>query len=153
MNSIKTFLLDDHRHCDDLFADVEKALALPDWGRAASAFASLNSAMEQHFMAEETILFPAFEAKTGMSRGPTEVMRVEHVQMRALLAAAGQSLRDKDAEDYAGNTETLLIMMQQHNMKEEHVLYPMCDDHLADQSDTLLHSMGQTLSQAVGYRA
>ena len=145
MNSIKTFLLDDHRHCDDLFADVEKAVALPDWGRAASAFASLNSAMEQHFMAEETILFPAFEAKTGMSRGPTEVMRVEHVQMRALLAAAGQSLRDKDAEDYAGNTETLLIMMQQHNMKEENILYPMCDRALGAQVEQLAAELSTRL--------
>ncbi len=153
MTTIKTFLLDDHRHCDDLFAAVEQALARLDWERAATAFASLHSAMEQHFVAEETILFPAFEAKTGMSRGPTEVMRVEHAQMRELLAAAQQSLQARDADDYAGNAETLLIMMQQHNMKEEHVLYPMCDDHLADQSGALLQRMGNQLKQAVGYHA
>ena len=153
MNSIKTFLLDDHRHCDDLFAAVEQAVAAADWARAASAFASLHSAMEQHFVAEEAILFPAFEQKTGMSRGPTEVMRVEHDQMRELLNAALQALQAADADDYAGNAETLLIMMQQHNMKEEHVLYPMCDEHLADQMDALLQGMGRQLSQAVGYRA
>ena len=153
MTSITTFMLDDHRHCDDLFAAVEQAVTKQDWGRAASAFASLHSAMEQHFVAEEAILFPAFEAKTGMARGPTEVMRGEHTQMRELLSAALQSLEDKDADDYAGNAETLLIMMQQHNMKEEHVLYPMCDDHLADQCSTLLQSMGSQISQAVGYRA
>ncbi len=152
MNDITTYLLDDHRHCDDLFAAVEQAVTALDWPRAGTAFANLHSAMEQHFVAEEAILFPAFEAKTGMTRGPTEVMRVEHDQMRELLSAALQSLQDKDADDYAGNAETLLIMMQQHNMKEEHVLYPMCDDHLAEQSSALLHSMGQTLSQAVGYR-
>jgi hypothetical protein len=37
-----------------------------------------------------------------------------------------------------GNAETLLIMMQQHNVKEENVLYPMCDQHLADQLENLL---------------
>ncbi len=153
MNSIKTFLLDDHRHCDDLFAAVEQAVAAADWARATSAFAALHSAMEQHFVAEEVILFPAFEAKTGMSRGPTEVMRVEHDQMRELLTAAAQALQARDADDYAGNAETLLIMMQQHNMKEEHVLYPMCDEHLADQSGALLQSMGAQLKQTVGYRA
>ena len=109
--------------------------------------------MEQHFVAEEAILFPAFEAKTGMTRGPTEVMRVEHAQMRELLSAALQSLHDKDSDDYAGNAETLLIMVQQHNMKEEHVLYPMCDEHLKDQADALLRSIGQTLQQAHGYHA
>jgi iron-sulfur cluster repair protein YtfE (RIC family) len=51
----------------------------------------------------------------------------------------------KDADDYAGNTETLLIMMQQHNMKEEHVLYPMCDQHLADLADVLLPKLRQQL--------
>ena len=153
MNNITTFLLDDHRHCDDLFAAVEQAVTATDWARAATAFASLHSAMEQHFSAEESILFPAFEAKTGMTRGPTEVMRVEHGQMRELLGAALQSLQDKDADDYAGNAETLLIMMQQHNMKEEHVLYPMCDEHLAEQCGALLQSIGSQLSQAVGHRA
>ena len=70
--------------------------------------------------------------------GPTQVMRVEHEQMRELLSAAQSALSAQDADDYAGNAETLLIMMQQHNMKEENVLYPLCDDHLVDQVDVLL---------------
>jgi tRNA 2-thiouridine synthesizing protein A len=48
------------------------------------------------------------------------------------------ALDARDGDDYAGNAETLLIMMQQHNVKEENVLYPMCDQHLADQLDALL---------------
>lgn len=73
-----------------------------------------------------------------MYRGPTQVMRGEHVQMRQLLAAAETALAKRDADDYMGNAETLLIMMQQHNVKEENVLYPMCDQHLADQLENLL---------------
>lgn len=84
------------------------------------------------------MLFPAFEQKTGMTMGPTQVMRGEHVQMRELMDAASASLAAKDANDYSGNAETLLVMMQQHNMKEENMLYPMCDQHLMDQVDTLL---------------
>ena len=33
--------------------------------------------------------------------------------------------------------ESLLIMMQQHNMKEENVLYPMCDQHLVGEPAVL----------------
>ncbi|TRZ68118.1 MAG: hemerythrin domain-containing protein, partial [Rhodocyclaceae bacterium] len=33
--------------------------------------------------------------------------------------------------------ETLLILMQQHNMKEENILYPMCDQALAAQVEQL----------------
>jgi iron-sulfur cluster repair protein YtfE (RIC family) len=29
------------------------------------------------------------------------------------------------------------VLMQQHNMKEENILYPMCDRGLAAQSDAL----------------
>ncbi len=41
-------------------------------------------------------------------------------------------------DDYLGYAETLLIMMQQHNLKEENVLYPMCDQHLSSRSTELL---------------
>ena len=57
----------------------------------------------RHFDAEEAILFPAFEAHTGMSMGPTRVMRNEHDQMRELLDAAKKALDERDAEDYSGS--------------------------------------------------
>jgi iron-sulfur cluster repair protein YtfE (RIC family) len=146
MSSIKDFMVGDHHRCDDLFADAEQAVAAQAWDRASAAFGSFQAAMQQHFAAEEDVLFPAFELKSGMTMGPTQVMRVEHAQMRELMAAAQESLLVKDADDYAGNAETLLIMMQQHNMKEEHVLYPMCDEQLKDQMATLLVQLQQALS-------
>jgi iron-sulfur cluster repair protein YtfE (RIC family) len=39
-------------------------------------------------------------------------------------------LQSQDAEAYLGHSETLLLLMRQHNMKEEQVLYPMCEQHL-----------------------
>lgn len=138
MTSIKNCMTHDHRRCDDIFAEVEQAVAAQEWDRASAVFKTFANAMRQHFAAEEDLLFPAFELKSGMTMGPTQVMREEHEQMRELIAAAQEALSSKDADDYSGNAETLLIMMQQHNMKEENVLYPMCDDHLLDQVDALL---------------
>jgi iron-sulfur cluster repair protein YtfE (RIC family) len=46
----------------------------------------------------------------------------------------------------AGNAETLLIMMQQHNVKEENVLYPMCDQHLTAQVPTLLPALQREIA-------
>lgn len=138
MTNIKSFMTDDHRRCDDIFSDVEQAIAAQEWERATADFNSFFESVEQHFAAEEGLLFPAFEAKSGMTMGPTQVMRDEHVQMRELMSAAREALAAKDADDYSGNAETLLIMMQQHNMKEENVLYPMCDEHLAGQMSTFL---------------
>lgn len=138
MNNIRDFMAGDHRRCDDVFVDVEQARNAGEWDRATAAYTQFQNAVLQHFAAEESLLFPAFEQKTGMTMGPTQVMRGEHVQMRELMDAASASLAAKDANDYSGNAETLLVMMQQHNMKEENMLYPMCDQHLMDQVDTLL---------------
>ena len=138
MTSIRDFMTDDHRRCDDVFAEVEQAVGAGDWALAGETFSRFSNSVLQHFSTEESLLFPAFEQKTGMTMGPTQVMRSEHVQMRELMAAATDALAAKDADDYAGHAETLLIMMQQHNMKEENILYPMCDQHLADEAAELL---------------
>jgi len=37
-------------------------------------------------------------------------------------------------------------MTQQHNMKEENVLYPMCDEHLSTQSSGLVSQMRDGIS-------
>jgi iron-sulfur cluster repair protein YtfE (RIC family) len=150
VDSIRDLLSADHRQCDALFVAVEHSLAAAAWGEADAAYARLRAAMRLHFDAEEAVLFPAFEAHTGMRMGPTQVMRNEHAQMSELLDAAGAALEQRDAEEYAGNAETLLIMMQQHNMKEENVLYPMSDQHLASQLGALLP---QLQSRIAGDRA
>lgn len=141
MESIGDLMAADHRQCDGCFVAVERSLARAAWDDAKAEFGQFEEAMHHHFDAEEAILFPAFEARTGMTMGPTQVMRGEHGQMRELLAAAKDALDARDEDDYSGIAETLLIMMQQHNMKEENVLYPMCDQHLAAQLGKLLDEL------------
>lgn len=145
MQNIKEFMAGDHRQCDDFFVAVETAIAGEAWDVATAAFAKFQDAMLRHFSAEESLLFPAFEQRTGMYMGPTQVMRGEHVQLRELMLAAGEALLAQDADAYLGDAETLLIMMQQHNMKEENVLYPMCDQQLLDQIDTLLPALREAV--------
>lgn len=145
MDQLHHFMTHDHRRCDALFVAAEQAVADGAWVQAYAVFVQFQHAMLQHFLAEESSLFPAFEEKTGMSTGPTQVMLREHVQMRELMEEARASLLAKDADDYSGTAETLLIMMQQHNMKEENVLYPMCDQMLSDQVATLLPQLQQQL--------
>ncbi|NJD25278.1 MAG: hemerythrin domain-containing protein [Betaproteobacteria bacterium] len=138
MTTIRAFMTDDHRHCDDLFADAEQAAGKGQLDVARAEFGHFRQAVLAHFAAEESTLFPAFEARTGMAMGPTRVMRMEHEQIRALLADAVDALAAADSEEFLGIAETLLIMMQQHNMKEENILYPMCDEHLADVAGEVL---------------
>ena len=145
MNTIRELMSHDHRKCDDWFVAVERSMSKADWVEAEAEFGRFREAMLDHFSVEEKVLFPAFEERTGMRMGPTQVMRSEHEQMRQLIEAAAAAISGRDAEDYSGCAETLLIMMQQHNMKEENVLYPMCDQHLSDQSVSLLQTISDGL--------
>lgn len=147
MTTIRTFMTEDHRHCDDLFADAEQAIGQNNLEAALAAFEHFHAAILAHFDTEEKTLFPTFEAKTGMTMGPTQVMRMEHAQMRSLMDDAVDALKAGNTDDYLGQAETLLIMMQQHNVKEEHVLYPMCDQHLGDQVATLLPQLQASIQR------
>ena len=134
-----------HRHCDDLFVAAEESVQRGDWTAAAPAFERFLGQMNAHFEAEEGLLFPAFEAATGMSAGPTQMMRHEHEQMRSLLSQLAAACAAHDGEAYAGVAETLLMLMQQHNMKEENMLYPMCDQALGAEAERVAAEMGALL--------
>ncbi|MCU0842505.1 MAG: hemerythrin domain-containing protein [Thiobacillaceae bacterium] len=141
MSTISQYLTEDHEHCDALFAEAENAVARGDWTTAASGFRRFEDDTLRHFEREEEILFPTFESRTGMTGGPTFVMRQEHGQMREVLAAMSGALERHDSGAYLGQSETLLMLMRQHNLKEEQILYPMCDRALADQADALVDRM------------
>lgn len=148
MTDITGLMSEDHRACDQLFADAENAAAKQDWRAASEAFERFVTAIEEHFGAEEETLFPRFEAATGMTSGPTAMMRIEHIEMREQMAAMRDAIARQDAEDYAGESETLLILMQQHNMKEENILYPMCDARIDNAQETA-QALGTRLTGAL----
>jgi hemerythrin-like domain-containing protein len=141
MTSISDAMTRDHRACDERFAAAEGAVADGDWARAANELASFRTAMEHHFTVEEETLFPAFERHTGMTAGPTEVMRTEHAEMRDLFERLGAAASAHDADDFLGLAETLNLLMQQHNMKEEQVLYALMDEKLGGEADSLLAAL------------
>lgn len=141
MSTISQFMEDDHRHCDELFAAVENLVAAGEWQAAASAYEKFHTAMEHHLAMEEQELFPAFELASGSTMGPTQVMRMEHRQMRDLFEAMRAAIEARETEEYLGAGETLLILMQQHNMKEENILYPMTERALPDEGEAVLQRM------------
>jgi iron-sulfur cluster repair protein YtfE (RIC family) len=136
MSGITSALQHHHKLCDDDFAAAEDSPPARATGRPARR-PTANSATEllAHFGVEEEVLFPGLRERTGMTGGPTQVMRGEHVQMRDLLRQMDEALAQKNADGFGGAAETLLIMMQQHNMKEENILYPMIDQALGQDGD------------------
>lgn len=136
------FLTEDHKRCDDLFAEAEQAALAGNVRRAASLFVLYRTGMLRHLRMEEDVLFPALDARMGFhGQGPTAVMREEHTQIRSMLTQMGESLAAEDAGGFADACETVLILMEQHNMKEEEVLYPMMDGVLGADADDLLQQL------------
>jgi len=125
--TLTQIMTDHHQHCDDLFAEVETQVHHGAWPAAESAYQRLAEGIEWHFQAEENRLFPSLEEATGFTDGPTAVMREEHAQLRELMDTCREALAGRDASGYASHAETLLILLQQHNAKEENILYPMCE--------------------------
>jgi hemerythrin-like domain-containing protein len=137
MSIIQT-MTTDHRLCDDLFAKAEALVSQGDWGAAGPAFTAFRNRTDNHFVQEETVLFPAFEAKTGHTMGPTQMMRSEHSQMRQLFDDMATALGQQDNDLYLGTAETLMMIMQQHNVKEEQMLYPMTEQVLGEDAAAVL---------------
>lgn len=138
---ILEFLRDDHRKCDAAFAETESAVAKGDLTEASAAFERFNSETLHHFTMEEAVLFPAFEQRSGMQGGPTHVMRMEHQQVRGLLERMRMALDSGDANGFLGMAESMMILLQQHNMKEEQMLYPACDNTLQGDASLVVDEM------------
>lgn len=143
MHTVTEKMTREHRSCDDLFASAEAAVAAGDPDAARRGLERFVTDMERHFQREEQVLFPAFEARTGQSQGPTMVMRGEHEQMRQLFRELQQSLARGDGERFLGLSETLLMLMQQHNAKEEQMLYPMSDQVLGGEVEAVIGRMDE----------
>ena len=131
-------LTEDHRRCDRLLALVEGAADSGDWEAIGQEAARFRDATLGHFNFEEAVLFPALEAQAPMAAGPTGVMRMEHTQMRRMLDELASAVTVRSADDCLGLLETLHLIAQQHNAKEEGILYPMADRALAAEAAGLL---------------
>ena len=141
MASISAYLEDQHKQCDSYFYAAEEAVSAGNWDEAGKKLSSFITGIERHFDNEEQVLFPDFEHVSGQTMGPTQVMRLEHDQMRELFDSLRQALLHKDMEQFLGDTETLMVLMQQHNAKEEQILYPLSDQVLMGQREDVIERM------------
>ena len=138
--SLTDFFTHDHRACDAAWTELENT-SPDDEQLLQQRWQRFSLLMERHMDWEERVLFPAFERKTGMNGGPTQVMRAEHEQMRALLRQMAGRAAVGELDELLDQGDTLLMLIQQHNIKEESVLYPMAEGVLAEQWSALAQQM------------
>lgn len=125
MDGIARFMEDDHDRLDGLFERFKKG-----GDDAASSFAEFASGLRRHIGWEEELLFPPFEALTGMADcGPTAVMREEHRMIKQVLGEMEGRLPGSP-EKARALAPQLLGVLGDHNIKEEQILYPWLDSSL-----------------------
>ncbi|HKB15726.1 MAG TPA: hemerythrin domain-containing protein [Planctomycetota bacterium] len=138
--TITDFFQRDHREIDALYHGALERAREGAAGPALSTFEEYDRSLERHIRWEEDLVFPAFEEASGLrGGGPTEVMRAEHREIRALkqrLRAQIAALRgpaDRTAPLWE-TARSLERVLREHNAKEESVLYLACDQTLPRES-------------------
>ena len=148
--SLAAFFLQDHRNCDTCWAAVEASADGGDAAATNAAWLKFDKTMRTHLQMEEDVLFPAFEAATGMTAGPTQVMRMEHQQMRGVLDQMAAALAAGDLQELLDQGDTLHLLIQQHNMKEEGILYPTAERSLGDGWERIRAALAPYLAERQG---
>jgi len=146
MAGIHEYMSRHHELCDDIFGRARKAAAADDWMAAGNDCKAFLHQIERHIDAEENLLFPAFEDKSGMTGGPTHVMRMEHAQLRDLFGEMLAAIEAREAEGYLRNADLVAALLREHNLKEENILYPMLDNLLGTDGAGLLAQVEDMLA-------
>lgn len=143
---VDEYLTCDHRRLDRLMEESKVSLRASDLAEAARRFEEFACGLNRHIDAEENILFPVFEEKTGMTGGgPTYVMRMEHVQIRKAMSDAAAALAAGDAAGYATAAAAIESVLVAHNSKEEQILYPMIDRIAGEEGGAALAAQVQAM--------
>ena len=144
MSTIGNYLEQDHQSCDARYDTAEALVNQGDWDGAGVEFAIFRRQLEGHLAMEEQVMFPALEQAMGSANGPTAVMRSEHSHMRAILQDMHVAISQLEQDDFFDHADTLRMLMRQHNLKEEGILYPMADRLLEDaQAAAVLTAMAE----------
>lgn len=142
--TVAEFLTQDHRTCDEDLVKAEREFSDGDLQSGTESFRKFRDAVLHHFRMEEEILFPEMEKVTGSGPGPLAVMKMEHNQMRMFLEQLEKAASANDKKSFLQNAESMLYFIQQHNGKEEQIVYRMADQIIGERNEEMLSRL-QTL--------
>lgn len=123
----------DHDRLDDLESRAFKARESGDFAAAKTLYTVFAFGLRRHIRFEEDLLFPAFEANAGFpaDQGPTAVMRDEHREILGFLDQIERGIGD-GASPVESQRHGLHLVLGNHNLKEENIVYPMTDQGLGE---------------------
>lgn len=105
-------------------------------GAAATPLVEAMQALRRHIYLEEYFLFPPLRA-AGMAM-PIMVMLREHGELWRTMDGLEQSLVDGDPDVQRATCTALLAALENHNGKEEQILYSQADTVLSEDASAEL---------------
>jgi iron-sulfur cluster repair protein YtfE (RIC family) len=138
---LSEYMRSDHRRCEALLVQAEQVASARRWDSGAAACRMLKHALAHHLAMEEHVLFPVLEGSRTAPASPADAMRLEHEEIRELLAELSEALQSSDRDGFLERSESLRVIMQRHHLKEERVLYPLAEQVLGDSAAEVLKAM------------
>lgn len=124
----------DHHRIDEEFARFADSLTTATVNR--DAFDAAAAGLRHHIYVEESLHFPILRAAGLMA--PVLVMLREHGEIWDLLDATASAL---DQGAAVGDLwSRLASVLEQHNMKEERILYPAGDQQISPADTDLIRT-------------
>lgn len=117
----------DHDRLDSLIQQFRENKR-SDFKVAKPFFREFFKGLRRHIVWEEEVLFPFFEKASGITMGPTAVMRQEHRMIGEILDRIHEKVRNADPNT-DGEEQELFAVLKPHNDKEENILYPAIDQY------------------------
>lgn len=130
--AVSEYLGWDHQRLDTILVRVTHLVREGAQQDASRSFAEFSCGLNWHIDAEEMTLFPAFEEKTGIRDGPTRVLRVDHRLIRFRMDEVTSALAAGDAAAIERAIAALGDALDDHNVMEERVFYPLADQAMTD---------------------
>ena len=135
LDSVTRYLSWDHDRLDGILGEATRRV---EGGRVSEArffFEAFDQGLRRHIHADETILFPLFESRTGGTHALTETLRREDRAIESELRRMRMALETGDVSEYGGGLANLHDLLGPHNTREEQVLYSAMDALVADPTE------------------
>lgn len=110
---------------ETLLEELAWAVATGRLSEARALVRRFELALEQHVRAEEDLLLPVFEARTGVD-GPAASLRAEHRDVTRGTGLMREALASGDLTAFDDGLRFLRQILPGHHSKE-HILYPAFD--------------------------
>jgi hemerythrin-like domain-containing protein len=130
--TVTGYLCWDHARLAGLLERVKREVDAGRMKDARELYRDYDAGISRHVRVEHELLYPLFEARSGISSGPTVTLRQEHEQVQRAIRMMREGLAALDASAFRAGVRYLEETLPPHNSKEEHVLYPTMDTLLSD---------------------